>query len=180
MLGCWSSRSREISRSAVLGMPSSSTSNLILCSPENKEARKKNNQDMYNTLKMSQHTAPRVILLFSSTLVLLMQRRLHVVFDGRVIPGRLAQVCIMYFVVARPSSVHDVHSCTTSNDDTRTLGMARRISRGRSVHLKRVGAYVNPFSLPSPRCALTRSSTQTRLSRKKRGENGSTFFIFHV
>ena len=31
MLGCCSSRSREISLSAVLGMPSSSTSSLILC-----------------------------------------------------------------------------------------------------------------------------------------------------
>lgn len=44
MLGCWSSRSREISRSAVLGMPSSSTSNLILCprqenTPQHKTSR---------------------------------------------------------------------------------------------------------------------------------------------
>lgn len=31
MLGCCSSRNREISRSAVLGIPSSSTSSLILC-----------------------------------------------------------------------------------------------------------------------------------------------------
>lgn len=126
---------------------------------------------------MSQHTAPRVILLFSSTLVLLMQRRLHVVFDGRVIPGRLAQACIMYFVVARPSSVHDVHSCTTYKQRRHENPGYGAADQQREIGSSQAGRRIRQSLLSTfpSLCADTIINTNTPFEKKTWGKRVNIF-----